>query len=458
MLPPENKDLIPECVKDPIKVYRKRWWILFIYSLYASANAFQWLEYSIITNSVMKYYDVSSLMVDWTSLIYMAAYPVTVIPVSYIIDVKGLRVAALCGGIGTAIAALIKIFAIGRDLFYLVLLGQAVGSTAQVFILSLPTKVAAVWFKPSEVSTACAIGVFGNQLGFALGFIIPPTLVKSDDDLNTIASNLKILCVGLVIYMIPLIVCLLFFFPKQPPSPPSYPQAEARKQLAPTFREFMENFKKVIMKKGFIFHMLGYGLNYGIFSVVATLLNQYVLQHFPNGEEDAGRMGSICIICGMFGVVLAGVVLDKTHKYKATCLCLFYMSILSLASFIVALWQQSMIFTYIVLSVFAFFNNSYITAGFEFAVEITFPHEESTATGILNAVSQAAGVVILLAAGKINEKFGSLWSLIFQLILMVLAAFLTHFVPNVMNRQNAIAKNNIKTNEYVVIAQKRFNE
>ncbi|CAG9822789.1 unnamed protein product [Phaedon cochleariae] len=454
MLPPENKDLIPECSKDPIKVYRKRWWILFIYILYASGNAFQWIEYSIITNSVMKYYDVSSLMVDWTSIIYMAAYPVAVIPVSYIIDVKGLRVAALCGGIGTALAALIKVFAIRRDLFHLVLLGQAVGSTAQVFILSLPTKVAAVWFKPSEISTACAIGVFGNQLGFALGFIISPTIVKSDDDLYSIASNLRKLCVGLFIYMIPLIICLLFFFPKQPPLPPSIPQAEARKQLAPTFSEFMDNFKKIFMKRGFICLMLGYGLNYGIFSVVGTLLNQYVLQHFPKGEEDAGRMGFISVICGMVGAVLCGVILDKTHRYKATCLYLFYMIILSLASFIVALWQQNIILTYILLSIFAFFNNSYITAGYEFAVELTFPHEESTATGILNAVSQAAGVIILLSAGKINEKFGSLWSLIGQLILTVLAAILTHFVPNVMNRQNALANKNINTNEYVVVTQK----
>lgn len=31
------------------------------------------------------------------------------------------------------------------------MLGQAVGSTAQVFVMCLPPKIAAVWFKPSEV-------------------------------------------------------------------------------------------------------------------------------------------------------------------------------------------------------------------------------------------------------------------------------------------------------------------
>lgn len=65
---------------------------------------------------------------------------------------QGLRVAALVGGLGTALAAGVKVFSIGRDLFYVVLIGQAIGSTAQVFILCLPAKIAAVWFKPSEVS------------------------------------------------------------------------------------------------------------------------------------------------------------------------------------------------------------------------------------------------------------------------------------------------------------------
>lgn len=36
----------------------------------------------------------------------------------------------------------------------------------QVFILSLPARVAAVWFGPDQVSSACSVGVFGNQVRF----------------------------------------------------------------------------------------------------------------------------------------------------------------------------------------------------------------------------------------------------------------------------------------------------
>lgn len=51
----------------------------------------------------------------------------------------------------TALAGVIKLFSIRQDMFYMVLIGQAIGSTGQVFVLPLPTKIAAVWFKPNEV-------------------------------------------------------------------------------------------------------------------------------------------------------------------------------------------------------------------------------------------------------------------------------------------------------------------
>lgn len=71
-----------------IKIYGKRWFILFLYILYAAINAFQWFEYSIISNVVMKYYNISARAVDWTSIIYMALYMPMVIPASYYMEKK----------------------------------------------------------------------------------------------------------------------------------------------------------------------------------------------------------------------------------------------------------------------------------------------------------------------------------------------------------------------------------
>lgn len=76
----------PSNERQLIKVYKRRWVVLTIYSLCAAVSAFQWIEYSIITNIIMKFYNVSSVAVDWTAVIYMVLYTPLIIPASYIID------------------------------------------------------------------------------------------------------------------------------------------------------------------------------------------------------------------------------------------------------------------------------------------------------------------------------------------------------------------------------------
>lgn len=82
-----QKSLLDEAGhKLEVKAYKRRWIILGIFMIYEAINAFQWVEYSIITHIVMKYYNVSSVTVDWTAILYMVVYPPLVIPASYIID------------------------------------------------------------------------------------------------------------------------------------------------------------------------------------------------------------------------------------------------------------------------------------------------------------------------------------------------------------------------------------
>jgi FLVCR family feline leukemia virus subgroup C receptor-related protein len=52
-------------------------------------------------------------------------------------------------------------------MFAVAFVGQTLVAVSQVFILSVPARLAAVWFGPKEVSSACSIGVFGNQVSAA---------------------------------------------------------------------------------------------------------------------------------------------------------------------------------------------------------------------------------------------------------------------------------------------------
>ena len=70
----------------------------------------------------------------------------------------------MLGSFGTMLAAWIKVGSLSPDRFYVTFIGQTVAAVAQIFVLGIPAKLAAVWFGQDQVSSACAIGVFGNQV------------------------------------------------------------------------------------------------------------------------------------------------------------------------------------------------------------------------------------------------------------------------------------------------------
>ena len=49
-------------------------------------------------------------------------------------------------------------------MFYLVLIGQAVGAAFQVLVFGLAPRIAAIWFAADQVSVACALAVLGDQV------------------------------------------------------------------------------------------------------------------------------------------------------------------------------------------------------------------------------------------------------------------------------------------------------
>lgn len=70
----------------------------------------------------------------------------------------------IIGSLGTCVGAWMKVFSVPQDMFWVGFAGQTVVAVSQVFILNVPPRLAAVWFGADQVSSACSIGVFGNQV------------------------------------------------------------------------------------------------------------------------------------------------------------------------------------------------------------------------------------------------------------------------------------------------------
>lgn len=78
--------------------------------------------------------------------------------------------------------------------------------------------------------------------------------------------------------------------------------------------------------------------------------------------------------------------------------------------------------------------------GIELAAEITFPSPESTVAGILMATSQILAVTCTIIFDMIHVKYGTFYSIIGQVIILIIGTITTVLTPNNLKRQAAFKK------------------
>nr|XP_018908694.1 PREDICTED: uncharacterized MFS-type transporter C09D4.1-like isoform X3 [Bemisia tabaci] len=419
------------------RVYRRRWLMLVLFSLCSACNAAHWIQYSIITNVVIQYYGVSAMAVNWTSMIFMAVYVPLVFPASWLLEKRGLRVCVTLGTFLVVVGAWLKLLAVGRDGFPIAFAAQTVIGVAQMFTLGVPAKLAAVWFPHRQVSTATAIGVFGNQIGIAIGFVVPPEIVNEAANPAVIAEQLTMLYLGMAIAPTIVFLLIIVYFEGEPPIPPSLAQATAI-QANTASKSYSQSVKELLTNKNFVLLLASFGLNIGAFYAYSTLLNQLFLEHFKDGMEDAGQVGLTLVLAGVVGSVVWGVVLDKTHKYKETTLGVYLMSGLGMLAFTFMLRAERLIPVYVTSGFLGFFMNGYLTVGYEFGAELTYPHSESTSSGLLNAAGEVCGVTSVLVAGAVFQNYGDFATDLGLSAMLLLGLLLSIFIDGShLRRQEA---------------------
>ncbi|KAJ8938169.1 hypothetical protein NQ318_011934 [Aromia moschata] len=234
---------------------------------------------------------------------------------------------------------------------------------------------------------------------------------------------------------------LFTIYPKKPNHAPSQAQLQERiNNQKITTSVFTESLKKLIKNKAFVIHVIAYGACFGVSSSSAVVLSQFNISH-RDAHNEASRMGLPMTLIGMVGSILIGLILDQTHKYKETVFAVCLLSTLSTVWLLFALEYQSKWMIYFTIGAFSFFVNAYWPAGIEFAMEITFPSSESTTTGILLAVSRISELIFTLILSVINFKYGAVWAVAAQVVILLTATLLTYWTPNNLRRQEAFRKN-----------------
>uniref|UniRef100_A0A1B6E568 Choline/ethanolamine transporter FLVCR1 n=1 Tax=Clastoptera arizonana TaxID=38151 RepID=A0A1B6E568_9HEMI len=423
--------------KTECKLYKRRWLMLALFVFYSMSNAFQWIEYSIIANVVQKYYNVPSTYIDWTSMIYMVVYIPLIFPASWFLDKVGLKITLITGAFINCLAAWIKVPSTSPDLFYVSFIGQVLAGISQLFVLNVPSALAALWFGPEEVSSACSIGVFGNQLGVALGFLLPPIIVKNSSNQDVIGNGLKTLFYSVAGVTTVILLSIVIFFQSAPDLPPSPAQAVQR---ASDSKGFVYSIKQLALNPGYRLLLVSYGINVGVYYAISTLLNQIVLFYYPGKEEDAGRIGLTIVVAGMVGSLLCGIILDKTRRFKEVTIAVYSFSLLGMVVYTFTLGTGIISLVYVVAGLLGFFMTGYLSVGFEFGAELTYPEPEGTSSGLLNASAQVFGIVCTLLYSYIFSNYGDLWSNIMLCAVLFIGTTMTFLIKSDLKRQAAHEK------------------
>ncbi|KAK4879357.1 hypothetical protein RN001_007503 [Aquatica leii] len=375
-----------------IKTYPKRWTMLMLSVLSSALINMQWIQYSVIADIISKYYNVSYEAVNWTSLVYSLLYIPMAIPGSYFLDKFGLRNAVLTSTMLACLGAWVKIFSIPQNMFWVVLLGQTIIATSAMFVVSTSAAIAATWFGSKEKSTACSIGIFGGELGVAIGFLIPSLVVTSDSNDATVGRNLFIMLLVIAVITTILFVAQLIFFEEQPWLPPSNSEVEKRCNKTPKIN-LCKILKQFVTHQSFMIHVISNSIGFGINIAVLALLNQILSCYYTDASIQTGRIGLITVLSGMLGTVLCGMVLDKYYQYKTQLLVIQFCSILVSILFTFALGSNIYII-YGVSALLGFFWSSIQPIGYETAIELIYPHSENLAVGFLSTTSQFSGIVM----------------------------------------------------------------
>lgn len=387
----------PLICEEPIIIYKRRWFMLFLFSLNTAMNGCLFMSISPINDIARKYYDVPSVGIEWLSNMCVLTYVALALPASVLISHWGIRPvifgAATCNFLGTAL----HYAGHDKDRFYFVLLGQAFVAVAYSSILQMPGKLSALWFPENERATATSVGVVMNLFGVAIGFMQPSLMVEASSHNNVIERDLRNFYLA-QLAMSATILLVTFAYQEKPPTPPT---CVPDRDPIP----FFDSLKMLWQNKYFIFLSQSYGIYFGCFVAIFVLVNPMVTDIYPYGYEmQIGWMGFWNNMVAIVSFIFIGLLLDRYHKYQLTAIILNLTSLIVWLVWVVVLTNtKSFTAIYIIYVLIGLFFVPYFAVGIEQAAEMTYPVSEETSSSVILVLGNVYAFIFIVALGVLAE-------------------------------------------------------
>ena len=417
-----------------IYVYRRRWYILAVFSSLGMCQALIWNCFGPISNSLLPvlcpHWDDTTiaLLGNWANIMNIIA----VLPILWFFKTYGLRRSMiLIGGMmlfGTILRCIptesIGIFT-WMSHFCAVLNG-----IAGVVVFSAPPAVSAAWFPPGERTIATGIAIVSNNLGSAFSFLAGPAIVPdpkmnrntkpvnislqntsdiafrndsyscpsvNEDEKIMIHRRLDILMYLEAAMVFSVFLLILCNFPSKPKRPPSLTSTMERTSFLPSLINVCTNPQALKM-------VFCYSFFNGIISAWFCVMN-ITFQYLPLGNAEdmdkiIGHIGLLAICGNSMSIILVSTFVDKLKgRMKRTLVCIMVCGILcwvwlGLICLRIIPFNLTSLYCATILASSLTYASSPIF--FEFTVELTYPVPEEVVGGVLTVGYSTIGMIFLM--------------------------------------------------------------
>lgn len=398
----ERAGLLPSTVR----VYRRRWYILVLFSSVAVLQDTIWNTWGPIDKTAGLLFgwsdDLIALFANYGSILYIVMF----LPVVWLLQ-RSVRTALLlctglmaAGSLGRAAALLTAPALLFTPSCHLC---SIMNGVANIVVGSAPLAVSAAWFPQEERVTATTIAQVFNGLGTGMSFLLASQVVSPLDGLvsrnvsdpaHLSQSDQQILARDVQTYMVShalpaslLFLLCLAYFPSNPPSPPTPSATASRLEFLPGLWELGSSSACWLVAVG---SSLPQGITVAWTAMMVVSLTGVCVGDDCLTQDWVNYLGIYSTVVSTATAILVARLSDRVQgRLKETLLCLLSLAavLFTFLSLITAgiFWFSDLAMVKVAVYILVLAGQSLVVASMplsmELAMEISFPACEGVVGG-----------------------------------------------------------------------------
>ncbi|KAA6381757.1 MAG: hypothetical protein EZS28_022718 [Streblomastix strix] len=223
---------IPDNLGNILHLYRRRWWILFLFGLNVALEGMALIVFLAAPDSTCKYYEQSNISMQDLNLsvsIGAAVFEICVVLMMVLqARFNNMRAMTLISAWALVLSGIVRMFptwvpSLKSKVFPFILVQSILTQFGGAFCYSMSSEASALWFGSEQREFITGLLAQMSPIGIGLGFLIFPFIARNGEGM------------GIVLYItfIPqavLTILITIYFPSRPLKPPSYSESYKREK------------------------------------------------------------------------------------------------------------------------------------------------------------------------------------------------------------------------------------